>query len=109
MFVRLEEEMMGLVGDEDYEDDFEENEDQGRRGFGFEFEDKMVFRVRFFFIGQYLLEDVDISRNVDSALDKMRRRGSVREGRWNFEVYYILCVYSIKDLYIGDLKYVMCM
>lgn len=28
MFARSEEEMMGLVGDEDYEDDFEEDEDQ---------------------------------------------------------------------------------
>ncbi|XP_065929260.1 uro-adherence factor A isoform X6 [Magallana gigas] len=85
MSARSEEEMMGLVGDEDYEDDFEENEDQGRRGPGFEFEDKMASRARSLPIGQHLLEDVDLSRNVDSAPDKMRRRGSVREGRRNSE------------------------
>nr|XP_034321473.1 golgin subfamily A member 4 isoform X2 [Crassostrea gigas] len=85
MSARSEEEMMGLVGNEDYEDDFEEDEDQGRRGPGFEFEDKMASRARSLPIGQHLLEDVDTSRNVDSAPDKMRRRGSVREGRRNSE------------------------
>uniref|UniRef100_K1QS16 Uncharacterized protein n=1 Tax=Magallana gigas TaxID=29159 RepID=K1QS16_MAGGI len=85
MSTRSEEEIMGLVGNEDYEDDFEEDEDQGRRGPGFEFEDKMASRARSLPIGQHLLEDVDTSRNVDSAPDKMRRRGSVREGRRNSE------------------------
>lgn len=32
MSARSEEEMMRLVGNEDYEDDFEEDQDQGRRG-----------------------------------------------------------------------------
>nr|XP_034321491.1 uncharacterized protein LOC117687995 [Crassostrea gigas] len=45
----------------------------------------MASRARSLPIGQHLLEDVDTSRNVDSAPDKMRRRGSVREGRRNSE------------------------
>lgn len=91
MSARSEEEMMGLVGDEDYEDDFEEDEDQGRRGPGFEFEDKMTSRARSLPIGQHLLEDVDASRQVDSAPDKMRRRGSVREGRRSSKVQHTSC------------------
>lgn len=100
--------MVGLVGNEDYEDDFEEDEDQGRRGPGFEFEDKMASRARSLPIGQHLLEGVDRSRNVDSAPDKMRRRRSVREGRRNSEVHHTPCVHSIKKLHTADVLHAMC-
>lgn len=106
MSARSEEDMMGLVGNEDYEDDFEEDQGQGRRGF--EFEDKMASRARSLLIGQHLLEDVDTFRNMDSAPDKMRRRGSVREGRRNSEVHHTPCERSITDLHTGDLLHVMC-
>lgn len=75
---------------------------------GFEFEDKMASRARSLPISQHLLADVDTSRNVDSAPDKMRRRGSVREGRRNSEVPHTPCVHSIKDKHTGYLLHVMC-
>lgn len=84
MSTRTEEEMLNL-GDKEYSDEeFEENEE--RMAQGFEFEDKMVSRARSQPMKTGYKEDIEESRNVDTAPGEMRRRSSIRMQRRDSEV-----------------------